>query len=120
MPTASQDSSKPVKWFAQATSEEDAKKKWGAIWSKAKRQQAEDMAEKYKEYRVGNTRMIRPPLEKGKAIWHSLLHVSVSCKNIILFSFSGTVMVMVLCLSVIFKCDAYLLTVIRIIHYSSM
>ena len=71
VPNASQDSSKPLQWCARATSVETAKKQWGDIFKKAKAgKEAEDMAEKYKQYRVGNTRMIRPPLNKGKTVCH--------------------------------------------------
>ena len=71
VPNASQDSSKPLQWCARATSVETAKKQWGDIFKKAKAgKEPEDMAEKYKQYRVGNTRMIRPPLNKGKTVCH--------------------------------------------------
>ena len=57
---------KEVKWFAQATN----KKEWEAIFKK--KQKAEDMAERYKEYRVGITRIIRPPLDKGNVVRHCM------------------------------------------------
>ena len=85
-----------MKWFARATSEENAKKKWDAIWKKAKAgQTTEDMAEKYKQYRVGNTRLIRPPLDKGKASLLNVCFLSHCMIDVIPFSFSGTVVVMV-------------------------
>ena len=67
VPCSSQDSSADVKWYARATSEEDTKKKWEALFNKAKAgEKQQDMAEKYKQYRVGNTRLIQPPLDKGR------------------------------------------------------